>query len=47
MIQSINNNSKNPAARARFIAAAALVLMLGSVALAPGAAPSAGATPVK
>jgi hypothetical protein len=38
MIQSINNNSKNPAARARFIAAAALVLMLGSVALAPGAA---------
>jgi Tfp pilus assembly protein PilF len=37
MIQSINNNSKNPAARARLVAAAALVLMLGSVALAPRA----------
>jgi tetratricopeptide (TPR) repeat protein len=38
MIQSINNNSKSPAAHARFIAAAALGLILALVSLAPGAA---------
>ena len=38
MIQSTNNNAKNPTARARLIGAAALGLVLALVSLAPGAA---------